>query len=389
MRPTKKAARGRAQGRNEGDVAVSCLCRNQLAALAAALKNLPVAMLAELLGPLRMTATGVSRLTLGASVLAGVRASATANAALHANAALAANFNLSAAAVARIEALASLAATMGLGPMNASATARLQVAATSMNAQMPSLQAMLAALLSPATAALAELLQLANSLAALQNLTGLNLQTPGIGAQFAACAAASASASAAANMSVAASARLSANMALALRLQAAARLMGIALAAPGGAMHLNAALGAAVALRPPAFPTAGLPSLLGQITALAQAKSVLGVDMLAKAAIAQLQAALSNLMTNVAAAVNASAAATAAASASASLAASASAMAQATAAANLSAVVSAAAALNANLVAGLPNLLNMSLAANLSAQLNLATGLPTLAPTPCQGCVFF
>src|SRR5262245_33974860 len=100
-----------------------------------------------------------------------------------------------------------------------------------MNASMPGFGALLSALLGPASAALAELLKLTSALSSLNNLTGFNLASPGIGASIATSASASASAAA----SAAASASLSGNAALAMRLNAAAHGLGINLGAPGGA----------------------------------------------------------------------------------------------------------------------------------------------------------
>jgi hypothetical protein len=297
------------------------------------------------------------------------------------NAALAANMNLSASAVAKLEALASLCRTMGLSPFGLSAVASLNVSASSMNAGLPSLQALLSALLNPAAAALAELLKLTSTLNMLNGLTGVNLALPGVGASLGATASAALRASLSASASASASASLSANAALAMRLSAAASALGINLGLPGGAAKLNAALSLAAKISPPAFPLGALPLHLGQMTALSQLNSVLGIDLLKKLALAQLQAALGNISANISAAFSAAASA----SASASLAASAS----ATASANLSAVASAAAQLNAAAMLGLPNLGPMSLAASLNAHLALVTGINPMASVPCPSCSFF
>jgi hypothetical protein len=354
---------------NHGGGLVSCMCVNQLAAMMAQLKNLPLAMLMEMLGPLRTTALGVGRLSAAASAAMGISASASASASMSA----AATLGFSASAMANLEALASLSRGMGLAPFGASAAASLNVAARSMNVGMPGLGALLSPLLGPVAAALAELLKLTSALSSLNNLTGFNLATPGIGASIAT----SASASARASASAAASAGLSANAALAMRLNAAAHALGINLTAPGGAARLNAALAIAASIQPPGFPMGGLGLLMGQTTALAQLKSLLGVDLLKKLAAAQLAAILGNINANVAAAFSAAATASASASASAS------------AAANASAALAAAAGVNAKLLAGLPNLLPMSLAANVSANLALVTGINPFATGPCASCKMF
>lgn len=76
---------------------MSCMCIAQLAALAQRLKNLPLAMLMDLLGPLQSAAAGATRLSLAAT--------AAANASASASAAASANLSLSASAVANLEVL--------------------------------------------------------------------------------------------------------------------------------------------------------------------------------------------------------------------------------------------------------------------------------------------
>ena len=188
-------------------------------------------------------------------------------------------------------------------------------------------------------------------------------------------------ASASASASASAAASLSANASLAMRLNAAARLLGINLTGPGGPGQLNAAMSAALSIQPPGLPLGGLAGLLGQTSALSLSNSALGIDMLAKAAIAKLKAMLANILGNL----NAAASATA----SAALSLSASAAATAAASFNASAVMSAAAQLNASLMARLPSLMSMSLSANLCADLSLITGVNPFASSPCSGCKMF
>jgi hypothetical protein len=354
---------------------MSCVCINQLKALAAQLKNLPMNMLmalaADALGPLNTGAAGAMALSAAAS------ASANASAAASASASANLSMNLSASALASIEALAYMNGTLGLGSFNASAAARMNIMATSMNQNLPTFMGVLSAFLSPATDALNQLLALASAMNNIHGLTGVNLGLPGAGLRLGAFASAKASASASASASAAAS--LSASAMAAMRLNAAARALGINLGAPGGAASLNAALSAALAIRPPSLPIGNLSALLGQMSALSGINKAMGLDMLAKMAMAALMNKLGIVGANL----------TAAASASASASATASAAASASASANLSAVASAAASLNASVLAGLPNLGPMSMAVNLSAQLQAAIGINPFASTPCGSCHAF
>lgn len=356
---------------------MSCVCINQLKALAAQLKNLPLKMLmalaADALGPLNTGAAGAMAMSAAAS--ASANASAAASAAASANLSM----SLSASALASIEALAYMNGTLGLGTFNASAAARMNIMATSMNQNLPTFMGVLSAFLSPATDALDQLLALASAMNNIQGLTGVNLGLPGAGVRLGAFASAKAAASASATAT--ASASMSASAMAAMRLNAAARALGVNLGAPGGAAKLNAALSASLAIRPPSLPMGNLAALLGQVSALSGIQKAMGLNMLAKAAMAALMNKLGIVGANLTAAASASASASASATASAA--------ASASASANLSAVASAAASLNASVLAGLPNLGPMSLATNLSAQLQAAVGINPFASSPCGSCHAF
>jgi hypothetical protein len=396
-------AAGRIQSLDEDGASMSCLCKNQLNAIAQQLKALPAAALAralnELLGPLNASlcmAPKVS-LALAASASASVDARVSAMAALRASATAQANASLSAVAIARLEALAALYAGLGLGGLGIKAQARLAIAINSINQFLPWLLDLLQQALAPLMPVLDELQKLLGLLAGIQSLSGVNLCLPNQAlllstnlsalamASARAQASAMASASLSASASLAASVRAEANAIMALRLHAALIAMGFSPLRLSAS--LSAVLNMAAGLPPIQLPLLALQRLAATLQTLVQAIVALGINLLSLNGLASLRALLAILNANLSASLSGRASASAQASASASLAASASAsaIAQATAKLNASAVLSALAGLNLNL---LGNLQPLNLSLSLAADLRFLSGTAPLRSSPCGSCLF-
>ncbi len=367
---------------------MSCTCTKQLVAMAAALRKLPMGMLAKLLndtlGPLQGVATMAPNVcaSLSASAMASAQASASAVASASAHAAL------SASAMARLEAMAAVNRSLGLGAMTPAVAARMSVLIQSSNQQIPDVLAALNEFLAPISAALDQLHAAIASLQNIQAMTGLNMALPGVAFRLpsaslsaSAMASARANASATAAASANASAALSANAALAMRIQAAA--MGLGFPLPGKAMSLSAAVQLAAGLPPLHLPPSMLHAIGAKISALAAAALATGVNLLTPNGPMHLNNVLAIAQANLSATISGTATATATASANASAALNVA----ATAAAKLDAkaIISAAASMN---LSALPDLHPLSMTMSLAANLKGLTGTSMLSSSPCGSCKF-
>ncbi len=362
---------------------MSCMCVNQLSAIAASLRKLPMAMLASLindqLGPLNTVATLAPQLCASLNAMATANATATAAAAASVNAAISAN------AVARLEALASVNQSLGLGTMTPSAVARMNVMISSANQQLPDVLGALNEFLEPISAVLDKLQAAMASLQGIQALTGLNLALPGVAfrmpsamASANAMASATASATASASVSASAQATASANAMLAMRLNAVA--VGLGFPLPAKVAALDAALRLTAGLPPLSLPASLLHSISAKLSALAATASALGVNLASPNAGMLLKSALATAQANLTATASGTATATASVQASAAAAVAA----KAAASLNANAILSAAANLN---VSAVPNLQPLALTLAMSANLQGLTGTPMFASSPCASCV--
>jgi hypothetical protein len=372
---------------------MGCVCIQKLGTAVENLKKLPLAALADLI-PSDLPTARMGQLSTAlmssahAHVSATARAHAQLMARLAASAKLSASLNMS--VVADLEAMAHMQQAFGVSPLSANASARLRLAITSMNANLPPLLAVLLDQLAPLAEKLAALAAALSTSTVVNQTLGLNLAQPGAVAKLQAAlqATATASASVTASSTATVSANATMNLAAHMRLVAAARALGINLLTPGGIAKLSAAISASARLGLPALAVnpgqmGALASALGQISA---AQTALNVKLAVPNAASLLAAALGPLLEGVSMAARldlvakAAASASASASAQAALAASQSASAQATVRALASVD------LRGLALPALPNFGNLSLAATLTEQLSAATGVAPMQNHPCSSC---
>ena len=362
---------------------MSCVCKQQLNAALAALKNLALAALAGLLPP------GIPTLPAGV-ICQKLSASAQASAALSAEAKFLANLaakaslsaNLAISQVAKLEALANISNSLGINVFSPKASLQISLAIQSANLHLPSIAAILAELLAPLIEMLAEIAKMLAAMATVNTTLGLNLAMPGVAAKLSAAINAKLALAANLGMSAGLNASAAANLSAHMRLSAACKALGINLLSPGGIPQLNAALKLAANLKAPQL-SLGLSKLSALTSALAQLaaiQSMLKVNLKLPNAMQLLAAALSPLFASMNAMANLNLNTPAISSAQASLSGS------AAVSANFAASASLVASANFSglLLPPIPQFPQLSMLASFSSQ--LSPGI--VSPSPCSGCSF-
>lgn len=364
---------------------MSCVCKQQLNAALAALKNLPLAALAGLLPPgIPTLPAGLICQKLSASANASAAFSAEAKflANLAANASL--NANLAISQVAKLEALASLSNILGINVFSPKASLQISLAIQSANLHLPSIAALLAELLAPLLEMLTEIAKMLAAMATVNTTLGLNLAMPGIAPRLSAAINARLALAAKLGMSAGLNASLAANLSAHMRLVAACKALGINLLVAGGIPQLNAALKLAANIKVPTLSLglSQLSSLTGALAQLAAIQSMLNVNLRLPNAMQLLAAALGPLFAsmNAMASLNLNASATTSAQASLSS--------SAAVSASLAASASAVASVNFSglLLPPIPQFPQLSMLASFSSQ--LSPGIGIMSPSPCSGCAF-
>ncbi|MGY8749468.1 MAG: hypothetical protein ACKVHR_15590 [Pirellulales bacterium] len=364
---------------------MSCVCKQQLNAALAGLKNLPLAALAGLLPPGIPTLPALmigQKLSASAQATASLSAEAKLLASLAANASLSANLSIS--QVAKLEALANLSNSLGINVFSPKASLQISLAIQSANLHLPSFAALLAELLAPLIEMLAEIAQMLASMATFNTTLGLNLAMPGVAPKISAAVNARLALAAKLGVNAGVNASAAANLSAHMRLAVACKALGINLLGPSGLPQLNAALKLAAKLKVPplSLGMSQLSALIGALAQLAAIQSMLKVNLRLPNAMQLLAAALKPLLESMNAIaslkINANAAAAVAANfaASESVAANFAASASATASASLSGL----------LLPPIPQFPQLTMLANFSNQFSLGSGI--ISSSPCSGCAF-